>query len=410
MATLNVNAGVDIDVGLEKAVSSGVGSDYEVVTYDNFDAMDLPTDLLRGIYAYGFETPSEIQKRGIKVIADGKDLIAQACSGTGKTGTFTIGSLSRVDPALKKVQVLCLAPTRELAEQIHIVASAIGQLMNIKAHAALGKAPVRDDIRALERGVHFLVGTPGRIYDLMSRKALLTEHIKVIIVDEADQMLEDRFREQLQCILGLGFPATTRCALFSATMNEDVVQFAQDLLVNPVRILVPAEEVSLKGIRQYRVELEREDWKFEVLLDLYKNLNIAQALIYCNKRQKAEWLAETMTKNGFPITCIHGDMDVKDRMERMRSFRRGETRVLISTDLLARGIDVQQVSLVINYELPTQMDNYIHRIGRSGRFGRKGTAINLLCNDDMRTMKELETYYKINVEALPQDLSVLELV
>jgi len=381
----------------------------EVKVYKTFDSMELPADLLRAIFSHGFETPSAIQQKGIKVIADGRDLIAQACSGTGKTGTFTIGSLARVDPSIKKVQVLCLAPTRELAEQIHCVAASLGEHMNIKAYAALGKTPVRDDIRALDRGVQFLVGTPGRIYDLMSRRSFTTEHVKVIVVDEADQMLEDRFREQLQCILSLGFPASCRCALFSATMNEDVIEFANGLLIDPVRILIPAEQVTLKGIRQYRVDLEREDWKIEVLLDLYKNLNIAQALIYCNKRQKAEWLAETMTKNGFPITCIHGDMDVKDRMERMKSFRRGETRILISTDLLARGIDVQQVSLVINYELPREIDNYIHRIGRSGRYGRKGTAINLLSSEDMRTMRELEEHYKMTVEPLPQDLSMMEL-
>jgi translation initiation factor 4A len=381
----------------------------EVKVYKTFDSMELPADLLRAIFSHGFETPSAIQQKGIKVIADGRDLIAQACSGTGKTGTFTIGSLARVDPSIKKVQVLCLAPTRELAEQIHCVATSLGEHMNIKAYAALGKTPVRDDIRALDRGVQFLVGTPGRIYDLMSRRSFTTEHVKVIVVDEADQMLEDRFREQLQCILSLGFPASCRCALFSATMNDEVVEFANGLLIDPVRILIPAEQVTLKGIRQYRVDLEREDWKIEVLLDLYKNLNIAQALIYCNKRQKAEWLAETMTKNGFPITCIHGDMDVKDRMERMKSFRKGETRILISTDLLARGIDVQQVSLVINYELPREIDNYIHRIGRSGRYGRKGTAINLLSSEDMRTMRELEEHYKMTVEPLPQDLSMMVL-
>jgi translation initiation factor 4A len=384
-------------------------SEYAMKEYLTFDDMNLPTDLLRGIYAYGFEKPSEIQKKGIVPIASGMELIAQAQSGTGKTGTFTIGSLARIDPALKQVQVLCLAPTRELAQQIQIVASALGDMMKIKAYAAMGKTPVREDVKALDRGVQFLIGTPGRIFDLMNRKAFVTDHIKVIIVDEADQMLEDRFREQLQCILGLGFPPTTRCALFSATMNDDVIEFAEKLLDKPVRILVPPEEVNLKGIKQYRVDLDREDWKFEVLLDLYKNLNIAQALIYCNKRQKAEWLAEKMTSAGFPITCIHGDMEVKDRMDRMTSFRKGDTRVLISTDLLARGIDVQQVSLVINYELPTQMDNYIHRIGRSGRYGRKGTAINLLGPDDLRSMKEIEEYYKISVDQLPQDLSALAL-
>ena len=384
-------------------------SSYEMKEYSTFDSMELPMELLRGIYAFGFEKPSEIQKKGIVPIAKGVDLIAQAQSGTGKTGTFTIGSLSRVDVSIKEVQVLCLVPTRELAQQIEIVAASIGQPMGIKTYAAMGKTPVRDDIRCLDRGVHFLVGTPGRIYDLMNRRAFSTKNIKVIIVDEADQMLEDRFREQLQCILSLGFPSTARCALFSATMNDDVVEFANKLLDKPVRILVPPEQVNLTGIRQFRVDLEREDWKFEVLLDLYKNLNITQALIYCNKRQKAEWLADRMTQSGFPITCIHGDMEVKDRMDRMTAFRKGETRVLISTDLLARGIDVQQVSLVINYELPSQMDNYIHRIGRSGRYGRKGTSINLLCPDDVRSMGEIEGYYKIKVEQLPEDLSKLQL-
>jgi len=384
-------------------------SSYEIKDYLTFDSMDLPSNLLRGIYAYGFEKPSEIQKKGIVPIATGYDLIAQAQSGTGKTGTFTIGSLARIDPSVKAVQVLCLVPTRELAQQIEIVASSIGEQSGIKTYAAMGKTPVRDDIRAIDRGVHFLVGTPGRIYDLMNRRAFSTEHIKVIVIDEADQMLEDRFREQLQCILNLGFPTTARCALFSATLNEDVIEFANKLLDKPVRILVSPEQVNLKGIRQFSVNLDREDWKFEVLLDLYKNLNISQALIYCNKRQKAEWLSEKMTNAGFPITCIHGDMEVRDRMDRMMAFRKGDTRVLISTDLLARGIDVQQVSLVINYELPTQMDNYIHRIGRSGRYGRKGTAINLLCGNEVIMMDELKSHYSINVETLPEDLSKLQL-
>ena len=381
----------------------------DLTVYSTFDDMKLPENILRGVYGYGFQTPSEIQKRGIKPIAEGRDLLAQAQSGTGKTGTFTIGSLSRIDPALKAVQVLCLVPTRELAQQIEVVVSAIGQYIPVKSYAAMGKTPVREDIRAIDRGVQFLVGTPGRIYDLLNRRTFTTEHIRVIIVDEADQMLEDRFKEQLQCILDIGFPSTSRCALFSATMNPDVVEFAGKLLENPVRILIPPEEVNLQGIIQYGVQLEREDWKLDVILDLWKNLSITQALIYCNKRQKAEWLSEKMTQSGFPITCIHGDMEARERMERMASFRKGETRVLISTDLLARGIDVQQVSLVINYELPTQMDNYIHRIGRSGRYGRKGTAINLLSPEDMRCMNDIEEHYKIKVTILPEDLSLIRL-
>jgi translation initiation factor 4A len=381
----------------------------EVKVYETFDSMDLKEDLLRGIYAFGFQKPSVIQTKGIKVIAEGRDLLAQAQSGTGKTGTFTIGSMQRIDPLVKGVQVLCLVPTRELGEQINLVASALGANMGVKSYAAMGKTPLRDDIRALTRGVHFLVGTPGRIYDLMCRRAFTTEHIKIIVVDEADQMLEDRFREQLQHILDIGFPSTTRCALFSATLSEDVKEFAMKILDKPVKIIVPVEEVNLAGINQYSLALEQETWKLEVLLDLYKNLNITQALIFCNTRNKAEQLSAQMAGAGFPITCIHAELEIRERMSRMISFRRGETRVLIATDLLARGIDVQQVSLVINYELPMDMANYIHRIGRGGRFGRKGTAINLLCGDDVKKMEELVDTFKLNLSNLPEDLSKIDL-
>jgi superfamily II DNA/RNA helicase len=384
----------------------------DIVEYSTFEDMELKPDLLRGIYGYGFTAPSDIQKKGIKVIADGRDLLAQAQSGTGKTGTFCIGSINHIDPNKKAIQVLCLAPTRELAQQISIVANALGQHMKLKAYAAMGKTPVREDIRSIEKGVQFLVGTPGRIYDLMSRRAFSTEHIKVIIVDEADQMLEDRFKEQLRCILDLGFPSTARCAFFSATMNPEVVEFVDTILINPVHILIPPEEVTLKGIVQYGIALDREDWKLEVLLDLYKNLDITQALIYCNTRKRVEWLAEKMTQSGYPVSFIHGEMDAMDRTARMLSFRKGETRVLISTDLLARGIDVQQISLVINYELPLEdsIDNYIHRIGRSGRFGRKGTSINLMYGDEVRIMENMKRKYEIELLGLPEDLSQIKLV
>jgi ATP-dependent RNA helicase len=194
-------------------------------------------------------------------------------------------------------------------------------------------------------------------------------------------------------------------------MNTDVVEFVNKLLNNPVRILIPPEEVTLKGINQYAIALDREDWKFEVLLDMYKNLDITQALIYCNTRRNVEKLADKMIQASYPISFIHGEMDVKERMTRMASFRRGETRVLISTDLLARGIDVQQVSLVINYELPPEdsKDNYIHRIGRSGRYGRKGTSINLMYGDEVRLMEDMKVKYDIDLLTLPEDLSQIKL-
>jgi translation initiation factor 4A len=377
--------------------------------YESFDDMGLPENLMRGIYGHGFEKPSAIQKKGIVPIKDGHDVLAQAQSGTGKTGTFTIGALSRVDPSLKRVQVLVLVPVRELAQQIEGVAKALSHHMGISVYSATGGTPVRDDTKAIDRGCQFLIGTPGRIYDLMNRNVVSSEFIRVLIFDEADQMLEDRFKEQVMCILQRGFPKETKIALFSATMDTDVIEVANQLLRDPIKILVNPEDVPLDGIKQYYIPLDSEDWKYEVLCDLYQQLNINQALIYCNKRQRAEWLAEKMTTAGFPLSFIHGEMDVEERKRRMKDFRNGTVRVMISTDMLARGIDVQQVSLVINYELPTVKENYIHRIGRAGRFGRKGVTINLISKDETRARDEIQDHFKITMSEMPSDLSAISL-
>jgi translation initiation factor 4A len=279
--------------------------------------------------------------------------------------------------------------------------------MGVRCYLATKGSRIQQDLKALEKGVHFIVGTPGRIFDLMNRGALVRSQMRVLVLDEADEMLKDRFKEQIMCILDLGFPASTQVALLSATMDDDVIEVADRLLNDPVRILIKPEEVKLKGIKQYFVYLDKEEWKFEALLDIYKQLHINQALIYCNKRQRAEWLAEKMSAEKFPLLCIHGEMDVEERKKRMDSFISGNVRVLISTDLLARGIDVQQVSIVLNFELPLDKENYIHRIGRSGRYGRKGVAINLIGPDEQKMMKEIEQYYSIQMEELPNDLSLL---
>jgi translation initiation factor 4A len=281
--------------------------------------------------------------------------------------------------------------------------------MNISVYSATGGTPLREDIRAIEKGCQYLIGTPGRIFDLMNRNVLSRDNIRVLIFDEADQMLEDRFKEQVMCILQKGFPRDTQVALFSATMDTDVIEVANQLLRDPIKILVNPEDVPLDGIKQYYIPLDSEDWKYEVLCDLYQQLNINQALIYCNKRQRAEWLAEKMTTAGFPLSFIHGEMDVEERKRRMKDFRKGTVRVMISTDMLARGIDVQQVSLVINYELPTVKENYIHRIGRAGRFGRKGVTINLISKDETRARDEIQDHFKITMSEMPSDLSAISL-
>lgn len=381
----------------------------EVKVFDTFDEMGIPDEILRGVYANGFERPSEIQKRGIVPIAEGRDVLAQAQSGTGKTGTFTIGSLQRIDPQLQQVQVLVLVPTHELAEQIYNVATRIGSYIGLKAHYAIGGNPRKNDIAAIKAGCQFLVGTPGRIYDLCYSGVLVRDNVKVLIMDEADQMLEDRFQDQIMEILKLGFPEQTRVCLFSATMPPEIVKFTDGILTDPVRILIASNQVPLQGIKQYYVGLDQEDWKFDALCDIYGQLPINQAIIYCNKRQKAEWLAMKMKDAKFTLECIHGEMGAEERKQKMDDFRLGKCRVLISTDLLARGIDVQQVSLVINFELPLDVSNYIHRIGRAGRFGRKGVTINLVAANEQKQMKAIEQYWATNMMELPSALSAIDL-
>jgi translation initiation factor 4A len=379
----------------------------DVKLYEEFDQMNLPENLLRGVYAYGFEKPSAIQQKGIVPIAEGRDVLAQAQSGTGKTGTFVIGSLSRVDEAIKKPQVLVLVHVRELAQQIEKVAKALGSFMNLQVLCAVGGNPLRDDIRQLEGGAQFIVGTPGRVFDLVNRNVLDRSEIRVLIMDEADQMLEDLFYKQVMCILEKGFPEKTRVALFSATMPEQVVEVANKILNDPVRVLIKPAAVRLEGIQQFFVPLDREDHKFECICDLYKNLNISQAVIFCNKRQKAEMLAERMTAQGYPVTCLHGELEKPERTRRMKQFIEGSTRVMVATDIIARGIDVQQISLVINYELPTNRENYVHRIGRAGRFGRKGTTINMLLPEEEGMMKDISEHYDMKVVPLPDSISNL---
>lgn len=380
----------------------------ELVAYASFDDMELPEKLMRGVYAYGFEQPSKIQQLAIVPMKRHNDIIAQSQSGTGKTGSFAIGSLACIDTTICMPQILVLSPTRELAQQTFNVFGSVSQYMGVKSLLATGGNHVRSDMKTIHEGVHYVVGTPGRIYDLLKKEELDIREIRYIILDEADQLLEDLFAEQIRYILKFNFPEQTRMALFSATLSPNVIELAEKFLIDPVRILINKEDVSLAGIKQYYVQLEREEWKYDVLMDLYQRLNINQAIIYVNTRKAAEMLSMRLRDNGYTIECIHGEMEIFERKKRMSDFRSGNARILISTDLLARGIDVQQVSLIVNYDMPYQHENYIHRIGRCGRYGRRGLAINLVSRSSEIAMKEeIEQYYSIKIEELPENIEGL---
>eukprot|EP00521_Asterionellopsis_glacialis_P016349 CAMPEP_0195301086 /NCGR_PEP_ID=MMETSP0707-20130614/28691_1 /TAXON_ID=33640 /ORGANISM="Asterionellopsis glacialis, Strain CCMP134" /LENGTH=444 /DNA_ID=CAMNT_0040363941 /DNA_START=56 /DNA_END=1390 /DNA_ORIENTATION=+ len=372
-----------------------------------FDDMNLKADLLRGIYAYGFEKPSAIQQRAIRPIVRGRDVIAQSQSGTGKTAVFSIAALQLLDETSRDAQVLILSPTRELAEQTQRVVAALGDFLNVKCHSCIGGKSMGQDLKELEKGgVQVVSGTPGRVYDLIRRNALSTAGLKAMILDEADEMLNRGFKEQIYDIYRF-LPPSTQVVVVSATLPQSVLDITRKFMNDPIKILVKRDELTLEGIKQFFVAVEKEEWKFDTLCDLYDTLTITQAVIFCNTRTKVDWLTQKMKDAHFTVSCMHGEMDQSARDAVMEEFRSGSSRVLITTDLWGRGIDVQQVSLVICYDLPINRELYIHRIGRSGRFGRKGVAINFVRTEDVRLLRDIEQFYSTQIDEMPLNVGDL---
>jgi len=283
---------------------------------------------------------------------------------------------------------------------------ALGDYLDVKCHACVGGTSVREDTRILQAGVHVVVGTPGRVYDMLRRRALRADRIKMFVLDEADEMLSRGIKDQIYDIFQL-MPPNLQVGIFSATLPPDALEITRKFMNKPVRILVKRDELTLEGIKQFYVNVEREEWKLDTLCDLYETLAITQSVIFANTRRKVDWLTDKMRERDHTVSATHGDMDQNTRDVIMREFRSGSSRVLITTDLLARGIDVQQVSLVINYDLPSQAESYLHRIGRSGRFGRKGVAINFVTQQDEGMLKDIQRFYNTTIEELPANVADL---
>mgnify|MGYP001360455164 FL=1 len=401
------NSSSDVNTTTNQSTDvSDTSTQHEVMVYGTFEDMNLREEILHGIYAYGFERPSAIQQRGIIPLVQGHDVIAQAQSGMGKTATFCIGILQRIDIQSQTTQAIIIAHTRELAFQIESVIRSLAQHTDIKFSLSVRGVPVRDNINELRQNPHIVIGTPGRINDMIGKYALNTETVRILVVDEADEMLSQGFKDQLYNIF-TKLPKEVQVGLFSATMREGFFDLTNNFMRNPVKILVKNDELTLEGIRQFYINLERNDYKFDTLCDLYNVLTISQSIVYCNSRRLVEELAYRMRERNFTVACIHGEMSSREREETMAGFRNGANRVLIATDLMARGIDVQQVSVVINYDIPRNIDNYIHRIGRSGRYGRKGVAINFVTYYDQRRLQEIERFYSTTIDEMPQDVSNL---
>jgi translation initiation factor 4A len=362
----------------------------------SFEDMGLSDNLLRGIYAYGFENPSPIQQKGIVPFIQGKEVIAQAQSGTGKTGCFAISLLQCIDTNKPVCQALVISPTRELTNQTGKVISSIGHHLNVGVRVCVGGASVSEDIRHLhsrENPVHIVVGSPGRIYDLLCRdNGIDGSRVKYLILDEADEMLNYEGFQNLTYEIFQELPKDIQVGLYSATLPPDVLSLTQQFMKDAIRIIVQKEQLTLEGIRQYYIQLDNDHQKFDTLCDIYKDLCIGSSVIFCNTRRMVQTLTELMTREDFAVSQIHGAMSSEERKQVMNSFRNGETRVLVTTDLLSRGIDVQGVSIVINYDL---------------RYGRKGMGINMVTPDDFPKMRHLEKYYETFIEELPVNFAEL---
>jgi translation initiation factor 4A len=379
-------------------------SEEKEITEYSFEDLDIKDDLLRGIYSYGFEKPSNIQYKSLPIFDSGKDMIAQSQSGTGKTGAFSIGVLNNIDTGVKKTQYIILTPTHELAKQIYGVIGNLGEKMDISICKVIGKTNIRDSISELQRDPQIIVATPGRLFDMINKRHVFTDNIKTLVLDEADEMLSIGFMDILQDIIKC-MPKTSQICLFSATMPKEIIDLTDNFMNSPEKLLINRDELTLEGIKQFYIELNQYNWKFDVLYDIYETINITQSIIYVNSKNILNNLYDRLSRDKFPVSYIHGDMQSSDRERNLNDFKNGVTRIMLSTDLLSRGIDIQQLSLVINFDLPKSKETYIHRIGRSGRYGRKGTAINFITGEDKEHMKQIENFYNTKIDEMPQNLA-----
>jgi superfamily II DNA/RNA helicase len=370
-----------------------------------FNDLNLKEDLLKGVYLYGFTKPSKIQINGIQNISSGKDCMLQSQSGTGKTATYLLGVLNRIDSNENKCQGIIITPTHELADQVYSVAIELSKFLGINIVKCIGGTDLNDN-RDKIKTAHLIIGTNGRISHMIKEKRINLFSIKFIILDEADELLADGLNEKLKFIFDKCSDGI-QCCMISATFPPNIFSVAKRIMDNPVKILLRNSEVSVDLISQFYVNVEKEDLKFDTLLDLYSLVSTSQAIIFCNSIEKVDWLKTNLENNNFVITCLHGKMNQKEREIIIKEFRDGKTRILLTTDLLSRGIDIPLVNLVINYDLPINKEIYIHRIGRCGRFDKKGVAITMVKMEDpydIKLFNKLKHHYKLNIEELPDDI------
>ncbi len=351
-----------------------------------------------GIFEAGFEKPSPIQEESIPVALTGRDILARAKNGTGKTAAFVIPTLEKINPKVSKIQCLILVPTRELAMQTSQVCKSLGKHLNINVMVTTGGTGLRDDIVRLQEAVHIVVGTPGRILDLASKGVADLSECPMFIMDEADKLLSAEFTPVIEQLLRF-HPKDRQVMLFSATFPLSVKDFSDKNMVSPYEINL-MDELTLRGITQYYAFVE-ERQKVHCLNTLFSKLQINQSIIFCNSTNRVELLAKKITELGYSCFYSHAKMAQQARNRVFHDFRNGVCRNLVCSDLLTRGIDIQAVNVVINFDFPKNAETYLHRIGRSGRYGHLGLAINLINWDDRLNLYNIERDLGTEIQPIP---------
>ena len=374
---------------------------------NNFANMDLSESLMRGLASKGYDKPTEIQESVIPILLEGRDVIAQAQSGTGKTCSFLLGCLSKIDTTRPQVQAVIIADSHELAHQTTAEAKMLGQFMDgFKTACFVGGRHPGMDKEDLRKGAHLVVGTPGRIEQLVRTKVLNLDGLRICILDEADKLLNERgFLDTMQKIFK-EIPEGTQFGVFSATLTAKNVETAKEFMTDPAELLLRRKDVVLRGIKQYYVELDEED-KMDTATDLCDSLKDEVIIVFCNKKETVQRVAQTLRDRRFSAVDVHSDLSSTEKENVLWTFKDGRSGVLVTTDALARGIDIQHVSVVINYDYPSDHASFIHRVGRAGRFGRKGMAISLLSRRDDRTHDSLKDFYDVPFHHLPRKMDNL---
>ena len=376
-------------------------ADVTAIKGHEFEDYYLKRELLMGIFEKGFEKPSPIQEEAIPIILGGRHVLARAKNGTGKTAAFIIPALEKVDAAINSIQVLMLIPTRELALQTSAIVKEIGKHMPVQVMVTTGGTNLRDDIMRLYSPVHILVGTPGRVLDLADKGVADLSKCSCLIMDEADKLLSPEFTEVLNNIISKTAVDRQIC-LFSATFPVTVKAFKQKY-VPDAYIINLMDELTLLGITQYYAFVE-EKQKVHCLNTLFTKLEVNQSMIFCNSVNRVELLAKKITELGYSCFYIHAKMKQEDRNRVFHEFRNGATRHLVSSDLFTRGIDIQAVNVVINFDFPKNSETYLHRIGRSGRFGHLGLAVNLITYDDRFNLYRIEQELGTEIQPIPPSI------